>query len=333
MQISKKYLFSILIVSSSLFLWTAPAFTQIAVNDSFTATTNCPAVQSIRKGSNAGNIRLTTNKTYPVVGKNKDNPSHYLLKIDGAQPAQRWVSKQCGKLLSAGATSNDNSPRNNLAGRKEYVLALSWQPSFCETKPNKTECQSQTSDRFDAKNLTLHGLWPNAGEYCGVSNKLVKIDRANNWDKLPPISLSLQTSQALAEKMPGFSSNLQLHEWYKHGTCYGTSPDQYFQDAMGLQDQVNGSKVQELFVNNIDKVIKNTAIRASFDDSFGTGTGQKVTVECKSDIDEDKAVMITELQISLAGEINNNSISDLITAGKLVKPGCLKGEVDRAGFN
>lgn len=220
------------------------------------------------------------------------------------------------------------------SSQKEYVLALSWQPSFCETKPAKTECQTQTSDRFDATNLTLHGLWPSGKQYCRVSRKLIKIDAANKWDQLPPIDLAPATTTALAQKMPGFSSNLQLHEWYKHGSCYGTSPDQYFQDSMLLQDQINNSKVRELFADNIDRVITNTEIRTSFDNSFGAGSGQKVTVECKADIDEDRAMMITELQIDLVGDINtNNSITSLIAAGKNKSPGCPKGEVDRAGFN
>ena len=42
----------------------------------------------------------------------------------------------------------------------DYVLAASWQPSFCETKPDKDECESQTGDRFDATHFAIHGLWP-----------------------------------------------------------------------------------------------------------------------------------------------------------------------------
>lgn len=336
MQVLKKYLLRILIAILSLSLWAAPAYAQIPLNDSFTAKSNCPAVQSIRQGNNSGNIKLTPGKTYPVVGKNQDRPSHYLLEIDGAEPTQRWVARQCGQLLSETAV-DDRSGSNNSSGRKEYVLALSWQPSFCETKPDKTECRTQTADRFDATNLTLHGLWP-AGRnstYCGVSGSLRKIDSDNRWGELPPINLSAATAKALAEKMPGFSSNLQLHEWYKHGTCYGANPDRYFQDSMRLQEQVNRSQVRELFVNNIDNIITAPEIQASFDSSFGTGAGKKVAIECKRDIDEDKANLVTELQINLAGKINaSTSFADLIAAGKnMRKDSCLQGEVDRAGFN
>ena len=137
--------------------------------------------------------------------------------------------------------------------------------------------------------------------------------------------------------MPGFASKLHLHEWYKHGTCYGSNPDpnRYFQDALLLQDLVNSSKVQELFASNIGNVITDTAIRTSFDNSFGTGTGKKVSVECKRDIDEGRVIMVTELQINLTGDINSNSsFTNLIAAGKNTKKdSCPSGEVDRAGVN
>jgi ribonuclease T2 len=334
MQILKKYLWLILISILALSLWVDPTYAQIPFNDSFTAKSNCPAVQSLRKGTNSGHIKLIPGKTYPVVGKNQDQASYYLLQVDGANPTQRWVAKQCGQLLSEVAVDGQNGS-NNRSVSQEYVLALSWQPAFCETKPAKTECRTQTADRFDATNLTLHGLWPEGRDYCGVSGNLKKIDSDNRWEQLPPITLSSATAQALAEKMPGFSSNLQLHEWYKHGTCYGTSPDRYFQDSMRLQDQVNGSPVRKLFVNNIDNVITTTEIRASFDQSFGAGAGKKVAVECKRDIDEDRVNMVTELQINLAGKINpNTTLANLMASAKnMNKPSCPRGEVDRAGFN
>ncbi len=334
MQVFQAYLSYLLVSGLTLTISTVPAFTQIELNDRFTATSNCPALRSIRKGTNPGNVVLTPDLTYRVVGKNREQPSHYLLDIDGATPSQRWVAKECGNLSSVKLqpkptrTSNPERPQT-------YVLAVSWQPSFCETKPQKIECRTQTADRFDATNFTLHGLWPENGEYCGVSSQIRNLDLNKRWDKLPPIALSPQTVTALAQKMPGFASNLQLHEWYKHGSCYGTSPDRYFQDAMRLQDRINSSKVRDLFVNNIDKKIDETDIRNSFELSFGKGSGNKVTIECKQDVDPSNRQLITELQINLSGKIDNNtSINTLIAAGKnSQKNSCIRGEVDRAGIN
>ncbi|WP_404786428.1 hypothetical protein [Altericista sp. CCNU0014] len=338
MAIFKKGLLFVVASVFCLSLWAVPAHALVRLDDSFKAASNCEAVRSIRTGSNPGNIKLVPDRVYPVVGKNQVDESHYLIEVNGANPVERWVAKQCGQLLGAIAqenqppVGNDNSPSN----RKDYLLALSWQPAFCETKPDKIECRTQTTDRFDATHFAIHGLWPQprSNVYCGVSSDLVDIDKANRWNELPPIELSAATSQALAEKMPGFSSNLQLHEWYKHGTCYGTSADRYFQDTIQLQDRVNGSEVRQLFANAIGTELSAAEIRASFDRSFGTGAGQKVAIECKRDIDRDRVNMVTELQINLAGQIRPDvSFADLLAAGKTVSPGCAMGEIDRAGLN
>jgi ribonuclease T2 len=332
MQILKKYCAYILAAIFSWNLWLPTALAQIKISDSFTAQTNCPAVQSIRQGNNPGNIELTPGQTYSVIGKNKADASYYLLNIDGAQPAERWVSKQCGQLLSAANPGDPTAPANGAPGQK-YVLALSWQPAFCETHQAKSECQTGTSSRFDATNLTLHGLWPqpNGNFFCGVSRDIKAAANDKRWDELPPITLSAATTKALSEKMPGFASNLQVYEWYKHGTCYGTSPEQYFQDAMRLQDQVNSSSVQKLFAENIGNEITSADIRSSFDSSFGAGSGNKIAIECG----KSRPRLITELQINLAGEIKpNTSIASLISAASgRGGNSCPKGEVDRVGFN
>jgi ribonuclease T2 len=326
MPMLKKYFAYILAIVFGLSLWVPPAFAQIKITDSFKAKTNCPALESIRKGNNPGNIQVVRGNTYPVVGKNKTDASYYLLEIDGAQ---RWVGQQCGQLLSA-VPGVGEPGANNGGGKKDYVLALSWQPSFCETHEGKSECKTQTDSRFDGKNLTLHGLWPQPA-YCGVSSQDKTLDKEKNWAKLPPLQLTAATTQELTKKMPGFASQLERHEWVKHGTCYGTTPDEYFQDAMLLQDQINNSDVQKLFASNIGNVITETDIRASFDRSFGVGTGKKISIEC----DKSQPRLITELQINLVGEIKpDTKIATLLTSAKdNGGDSCPRGKVDRAGFN
>jgi ribonuclease T2 len=326
MPILRKYCSYILAIMFGLSLWVPPAFAQIKIDDTFTAKTSCPALESIRRGTNPGNIKVVPDQTYPVVGKNKADASYYLLDINGEQ---RWVGQQCGQLLSAVGASG-GSGGNNVPSGKEYVLALSWQPSFCETHQEKDECKTQTASRFDANKFTLHGLFPKPS-YCGVSRENKELDKPKTWNQLPPVELSAAVTTILAEKMPGFASQLERHEWYKHGTCYGTTPDEYFQDAMLLQDQVNSSDVQKLFASNIGNVITSQQIRASFDRSFGAGTGNKISIECG----DGSPRSITELQINLVGEIKpDSSIKTLIAAAKN-KGGdsCPKGEVDRVGFN
>jgi ribonuclease T2 len=306
-----------------LTLWSRPAYALITLNDQFVAGEACEAVQSIRSGTNPGNIRLIPQETYAVLGKNRDNASHYLLRIEDAEPSERWVSVQCGQLLGSSAPVN-----------QAYLLALSWQPSFCETKPSKSECKSQTAERFDATNLVLHGLWPQNTEYCNVSNNIKRLDKDKRWSDLPLIDLSEATRNELAVKMPGFASDLHLHEWYKHGTCYSDSPEEYFQESIALLDQVNKSSVRDLFVRNIGNSISSNEIRNQFDKAFNDGAGSKVQVQCQNDIDEARNNMVVELQVNLKGNIQPNTlIGSLLEAGKTVPAGCPLGEIDPAGFD
>lgn len=324
MSTLKKCLLLAISLCFCLTLWSRPAYALITLNDQFVAGQACEALESIRRGTNSGDIRLTPQETYPVIGKNRDNASHYLLRIEDAEPSERWVSVQCGQLLGSSAPVN---PVN-----QDYLLALSWQPSFCETKPDKSECKSQTAQRFDATNLVLHGLWPQK-MYCNVSPEIKDLDKPKTWSKLPPIDLSEETRNALAVKMPGFASDLHLHEWYKHGTCYSDSPEEYYQESLALLDQINDSSVRNLFTENIGNFLSSTEIRDQFDEAFNEGAGSKVQVQCATD-DEDGDRMVVELQINLKGDIQlDTPIENLLKAGKTVSSGCPLGEIDPAGFD
>ena len=321
----KRCFLLLIVLFFSLTLWPNPAQAMVKLSDQFVAGEACEALQSIRRGTNPGNVKLIPQATYPVIGKNRDEASHYLLRIDGVEPSTRWVAVQCGKLLGSSAPET-----------KEYLLALSWQPSFCETRPLKSECKSQTQQRFDATNLVLHGLWPQPRNniYCNVSNNIERLDRDKRWSELPQIDLSEETRNALAIKMPGVASDLHLHEWYKHGTCYSDSPEEYFQESIELLDQVNNSVVRDLFASNIGGFLSSSEIRDQFDEAFSDGAGDKVMVKCRRDIDEDRENMVTELWVNLSGEIQlDTPIENLLQTARTASAGCNLGEVDPAGFN
>lgn len=258
----------VLVLALPLLWWSflSPAFASISLNDQFRATEACEAFQSFRKGTNPGNIRLTPGQIYPVTAKNKENETHYYLNIEGANPSSRWVSINCGELLLTDpVVDRDNKNLTN-------VLAISWQPAFCETHQDKTECKTQTEERFDASNFTLHGLWPKPA-YCNVNNQIRNLDQDGKWDELPPINLSPTLMTELAVKMPGVASNLHLHEWYKHGTCYSDTPEEYYRESLDLLDQVNESDVRILFVSNIGSNVDSDEIRQQFDEAFGNDAG------------------------------------------------------------
>ena len=314
----------------SLTLWVNPAQASIKLNDQFKATAACEAFQSIRKGTNPGNIRLTPDRIYPVTAKNKEDATHYYLKIDGADPSSRWVSTNCGELLETPIPQPPDSQNT------DNLLAISWQPAFCETRPSKPECVTQTEDRFDASNFTLHGLWPQPRDniYCGVSQENERLDRAKRWFELPDIELSDELKSELAIKMPGVESGLHLHEWYKHGTCYSATPEEYYRESLDLLDQVNNSVVQTLFVENIERNIMASDIRGKFDRAFSNEAGDKVSIQCKRDNEPTNRKMITELKLNLKGNIESDTlVADLFKNGKTVAKGCSIGEVDRAGLD
>ncbi len=75
-------------------------------------------------------------------------------------------------LAVAEEASSEEARTTPESGTTQYVLAVSWQPGFCETRPTRKECVDQTSDRFDATHFSLLCLWPLRQSYCGVEAEL-----------------------------------------------------------------------------------------------------------------------------------------------------------------
>ena len=318
----------------SFSLWINPVQASIALDDQFQASYACQAFQSIRKRTNPGDIRLTPGDIYPVTAKNKQDETYYYLRIEDAEPQQRWVDTSCGKLLgnSGGGGVTPISSSVNL-------LAISWQPAFCETHPSKTECKTQTTERFDASNFTLHGLWPQprGNDYCNVSSEIKALDRnSSTWSKMPPISLSDGLFAELKQKMPGVASDLHLHEWYKHGTCYSETPEEYYRESLALLDQVNNSGVRDLFESNLGMEVTSDEILTEFDEDFGNDAGKKVAISCDRDNEPTIRQMIDELKLNLNGDIDSDTtLAELFKQGQTVSSSrvCSSGEIDPAGLN
>ena len=333
MLILKRLFFMTMIWCFSLTIWANSAQASIKINNEFKATSACDALQSIRRGTNPGNISVVPGKTYQATEKNKPDATYYRLIIEEANPSSRWVAVNCGELLSA---NGDNGGGNPVAENPEYLLAISWQPAFCETRPNKKECETQTITRFDAENFTLHGLWPQprGNKYCGVSQRNIDLDEEGEWSELPRIDLSEELFAKLEIKMPGVASFLHRHEWYKHGTCYNTTPEEYFRESLILLDQVNDSVVQELFADNIGEEITATQIRNTFTQAFGDGVDNKVRIRCKTDSNPRRREIVTELWLNLEGNIESDTqISNLLKNARRARSGCSRVEVDEVGLN
>lgn len=93
-----------------------------------------------------------------------------------------------------------------------YVLALSWSPSYCESRGDKadaTQCDSARPFAF-----VVHGLWP---QY------------ERGWPEScqsPAPYVPEPVLRDMLDIMP--SRGLVLHEWRTHGTCAGVDPSAYF---------------------------------------------------------------------------------------------------------
>jgi ribonuclease T2 len=169
-------------------------------------------------------------------------------------------------------------------------------------------------------------------DYCGVADDLRAADKDSDWDKLPEVKLSAETRAALDKAMPGTQSDLDRHEWTKHGTCTKMSADAYFGTAVRLIDEMNDSAVRDLFAANIGKPLTAEAIKAAFEKSFGPGAGDRVKMSCRRNGDRR---MIGELTIGLSQDATSDSdasLGELIQGAGRTSFGCNEGVVDAAGF-
>jgi len=313
-----------------------------------TAVLECPAFNNMKHTANTHNIQLKVGEKYRVLQRSK---GQILTLIEGERIAQRWVKEVClsdgkkkttvakeepKKVSTSSSSFSERLAQNNKAPTKsskssskstskQNLLALSWQNAFCQTHQYKKECKSMTAKSFGAFEFVLHGLWPQPrnNAYCNVSKKQIGMDKNKQWNRLDKLELDSTTRKNLAKLMPGYASNLHLHEWVKHGSCYGTSANDYYADALSFVTQVNESKVQQYFKQNIGRTVRLDDIRKVFDKEFGNGSGKHVTMNCKKGL-------ITELWLHLGN--GSSELSELLKSGARPKSRCTKGRVDAVGF-
>lgn len=319
---------------------TGAALAQVPLDGYLIALSDCEANRK-KDSDNPGGVRLDVLRAYAMIGKNAEPGTHYLIKVPGAPEAEdRWVAMRCGAYAPRDALvfadnggSEPQTPPTPRVPRPapkdgggsgppldsvENQFVPSWQPGFCATRAgrNKQECKTQTPDRPDATQFSVHGLWPDDLDnkaifpcYCNLASGPISCDQ--NSEDVRSIDLPPDVLADLKVAMPGLQSGLELHEWTKHGTCFekfmsgpqaGATPAEFFGDAMALLKQLNASAVRDLFVAHLGGELRADDIKAAFDAAFGAGAGDRVVVRC----DRDTGV-ITELWISLGGEITATS--------------------------
>ena len=114
--------------------------------------------------------------------------------------------------------------QKHIPGRFDYYdLVLSWSPTYCETAGKHKREPQCTSGR--PYSFVLHGVWPQYKKGWPQSCRTKK----NPW-------ISREVIQSMLDIMP--SKGLIIHEYKKHGTCSGLTPEGYYKLSRQLYNSV-----------------------------------------------------------------------------------------------
>lgn len=272
----------------------------------FTAQQTCPAYVSKNKSTNPDNAKILTGSKYTITEVlTANNPGWYRVVVPTANPQERWVNASCGQAqLSGGGGGGDNNDNGggscNTAGQGDsYVLALSWQPAFCETKPDKAECKITDPKVYQAKHFTLHGLWPNkksCGTHYGFCGD-VKNQKSNFCD-YPAVQLDDVPRTSLAEVMPSVTAGscLERHEWHKHGTCAQWSLEDYFDLAADLTRQFNDAGMAYFMNRRIGQQVRTDDFINRVTAVLGAAAKDRIKLNCNQG-------MLVEIQLNLSASL------------------------------
>ncbi|WP_238583904.1 ribonuclease T2 family protein [Legionella brunensis] len=263
------------------------SFSSVNVTGNFEAHKSCPVYLSKNKKTNPDNYRVKPSQSYIIKEINRpNNPDWLRIELPDAEHSLRWVSADCGEssFQANGKTTCEQIP--GLAD--SYVLALSWQPGFCQTygyEVGKPECLKLAADSYQANHLVLHGLWPNqqiCGEhygFCGVNAKPHHCD-------YPAVDLSAEVAQSLRQFMPAYAAGscLERHEWNKHGSCQILSSDAYFSLALRLNQEINQTPLGLFLYAHVGETIKRERLREMVRETFGQNASRKVYFGCKNGV-------------------------------------------------
>lgn len=223
---------------------------------------------------------------------------------------------------TSNTTASSTSPNvcHTLSQMDSVVLAMSWQPAFCEEKGSKPECklaQFLSPDSYQAKNFTLHGLWPNKNS-CGQNYGFCGEVKSNQSDfcNYPEVDIANRnTEKDLESVMPSRAAGscLERHEWHKHGTCQTLESSRYFDRAIKLLKDFNQSKAGVLVRKYVNKSnLKKSDLLKALDESFGQDASKQFILICKG-------ANLTEIQVNLtASSLEPKTIESKITIKDLL---------------
>ncbi|MBL8496401.1 ribonuclease T [Nitrosomonas sp. JL21] len=279
----------------------APSLWAAKATGVFSAQQVCPAYVSKNNLTNPDNAQIQAGSDYTVLEANRPNqPDWYRVIVSSAQPRERWVSADCGQVKLTQPDTNGNAQCGVAGQADSFVLALSWQPAFCETKPDKAECAITDPQVYQARHFTLHGLWPNK-RTCGIQYGFcgdVKAQKQNFCD-YPQLSLTPASRAALAEVMPSVTAGscLERHEWHKHGTCQSGSMDDYFDLAVDLIRQFNDAGMAYFMNRRIGQDVRTADFLERAAAVLGSSVRDRIKLTCQQG-------MLVEVQLNLNADLS-----------------------------
>ena len=198
-----------------------------------------------------------------------------------------------------------------------YVLALSWHPAFCEThgyEASYPECLTLPGTSYQARNLVLHGLWPNQ-KNCGIHYDYCGVEVQKNYCDYPSLALAPEISQELMRFMPSFAHGgcLERHEWYKHGSCQLLSTGQYYSLALSLAREASLSPLGEFLHQHSGKFVSLTDLLTAVEQAFGQSNVGKIYLGCRDG-------MLVDVYINLPAVIpSGEQLKSLVQKAASVK--------------
>lgn len=95
-----RYGIYVLAILATAFLAMTPARAFAPMEGDFIAARDCPAWHSLARRDNPGMVRLVPGERYALEGLNRADGDYLRLRVETAQPVQRWVARDCGEIVS-----------------------------------------------------------------------------------------------------------------------------------------------------------------------------------------------------------------------------------------
>lgn len=173
----------------------------------------------------------------------------------------------------------------NVAGEFDYyVLSLSWSPNWCALSGDSRG--SPQCDDGKGFGWVLHGLWPQY-EYGWPADCRHTFRNPSRAD-----------TSAMADIMG--TSGLAWHQWNKHGSCSGLSPDGYYALARLAYEQITRPAVFRRLEDPV--TLPASLIEEAFMRENEGLDADEITITCRSSrIQEARICLTRDLELRTCG--------------------------------